>query len=46
LRVEGYTVHLFDQLGQKALSDFVPEYLVPELNTRQIHHRQGRSTEN
>jgi hypothetical protein len=34
-RVGGYiySVHLFDQLGEKALSDFMPEYLVPELST-------------
>jgi hypothetical protein len=38
-----YAVHLFDQFGEKALNDFVPEYLVPKLSTRQIHHRQGRS---
>jgi hypothetical protein len=38
-----YAVPLFDQLGEKALSDFVLEYLVPKLSTRQIHHRQGRS---
>jgi hypothetical protein len=38
-----YAVPLFDQLGKKAHSNFVPEYLVPELCTRQIHHRQGRS---
>jgi hypothetical protein len=44
-RVGGYTymVHQFDQLGEKALSDFMPGYLDPELNTWQIHHRQGRS---
>jgi hypothetical protein len=36
-------VPLFDQLSEKALSDVVPEYLVPELSTQQIHHRQGRS---
>jgi hypothetical protein len=36
-------VPLFDQLGEKALSDFMVEDLVPELSTRQIHHRQGRS---
>jgi hypothetical protein len=34
---------LFDQLSEKALSNFVPEYLVPELSTQQIHNRQGRS---
>jgi hypothetical protein len=34
---------LFDQLGEKALDNFVPEYLVLELSTRQIYHRQGRS---
>jgi hypothetical protein len=38
-----YTVPLFDQLSKKALSDFVPEYLVPELSTRQIRHRQRKS---
>jgi hypothetical protein len=38
-----YAVHLFDQLGEKALTDFMPEYLVPELSTPQIRHRQGRS---
>jgi hypothetical protein len=37
-----YAVPLFDQLGAKALSDFLPEYLVSELGTRQIRHRQGR----
>jgi hypothetical protein len=36
-------VPLFDQLNEKTLSDFMPEYLVPELSTRQICHRQGRS---
>jgi hypothetical protein len=30
---------LFNQLGEKALNKFVPEYLVPELSTQQIHHR-------
>jgi hypothetical protein len=34
---------LFDELSENALIDFVPEYLVPELSTRQIHHKQGRS---
>jgi hypothetical protein len=34
---------LFDQLGEKALDNFVPEYLVLELSTRQIYHRQGIS---
>jgi hypothetical protein len=34
---------LFDQLGEKALSDFVLEYLAPELSTWQFRHRQGRS---
>jgi hypothetical protein len=28
-----YVVPLFNQLGEKALSNFVPEYLVPELST-------------
>jgi hypothetical protein len=28
-----YVVHLFDQLSEKALNDFVSEYLVPELST-------------
>jgi hypothetical protein len=34
-------VHLFEQLGEKALTDFMPGYLVPELSTHQIHHSQG-----
>jgi hypothetical protein len=34
---------LFNQLSEKALSDFMPEYLILELSTRQIHHGQGRS---
>jgi hypothetical protein len=34
---------LFDQLNEKALNDFVPDYLVPKLSPRQIHYRQGRS---
>jgi hypothetical protein len=29
-----YAVPLLDQLGEKALNDFVSEYLVPELSTR------------
>jgi hypothetical protein len=29
-------VHLFDQLGEKTLSDFVSEFLVPKLSTWQI----------
>jgi hypothetical protein len=36
-------VHLFDQFGEKALNDFMPEYLIPELSTQKIHHGQGRS---
>jgi hypothetical protein len=28
---------------KKALIDFMPEYLVPELSTQEIHHKQGRS---
>jgi hypothetical protein len=28
---------------QKALSDFIPEYLVPEMSTHIIYHGQGRS---
>jgi hypothetical protein len=40
LRVGGYTYarHLFNQLGEKALNDFMLEYLVLELSTWQIHH--------
>jgi hypothetical protein len=38
-----YMVPLFDQLGEKALNDFMPEYLVPELSTQKICHRQERS---
>jgi hypothetical protein len=38
-----YLVPLFDHLSEKALSDFMPEYLISELSIRQIHHRQGRS---
>jgi hypothetical protein len=38
-----FAVHLFDQLSEKALNDLMPEYLVSELSTRQIRHRQGRS---
>jgi hypothetical protein len=38
-----YAVPLFDQLTEKALNSFMLEYLVPELSTQQIHHRQGRS---
>jgi hypothetical protein len=38
-----YAVHLFDQLDEKALNDFMLEYLVHGLSTRQIHHGQGRS---
>jgi hypothetical protein len=34
-----YVVPLLDQLGEKALNDFMPEYLIPELSTQQIHHR-------
>jgi hypothetical protein len=34
-----YAVHLFDQLGEKALIDFMPKYLDPELSTQQIHHK-------
>jgi hypothetical protein len=33
-----YAVHLFNRLGEKVLSNFMPEYLVPELSTQQIHH--------
>jgi hypothetical protein len=28
-----YAVPLFDQLGEKAINDFVSEYLVPQLST-------------
>jgi hypothetical protein len=38
-----YAVPLFEQLIEKALNSFMLEYLVPELSTQQIHHRQGRS---
>jgi hypothetical protein len=36
-------VHLLDQLSEKAFNDFITEYLVPELSTQKIHHRQRRS---
>jgi hypothetical protein len=36
-------VPLFDHFVEKALNNFMPEYLVPELITQQIHHKQGRS---
>jgi hypothetical protein len=36
-------VPLFDQLSEKALRNFVPEYLVLELSTQEIHHRHRRS---
>jgi hypothetical protein len=38
-----YAVPPFWSTWQKTLSNFIPEYLVPELSTRQIHHGQGRS---
>jgi hypothetical protein len=33
-----YAVHLLEQLGEKALIDFVAEYFTPELSNQQIHH--------
>jgi hypothetical protein len=38
-----YVVHLFDQISEKALSDFMPEYLVPEFSTWKFYHIQGIS---
>jgi hypothetical protein len=36
-------VPLFDQLNEKALNNFMPYYLVPELSTQEFPHRLGRS---